>query len=284
MSAPPALTVGTAALAPVIPLTLTALARGTGTSPNHRPASDRSGLWLRNAAAGLCVLAAAAAAVSFTAQYRMAETARKLPAIAALEAAIPDAAALVFACLGIALALHGRRALRARALNLASVVASVFMNAIAAEPGWHNLAIWAMPPVAYALASDTLISVVRVRHQHHADEAATPMAILGGLLLWLLRLALAPASTLAGFRAWVLAECPVAPGRRPAPAPHPRKATKTARFLDLVTERHGSLASIPLNRVAGISATLAPQLDLNPGAARTALRKAVLAARNGDPR
>ena len=81
------------------------------------------------------------------------------------------------------------------------------MNAIAAEPGWHNLAIWALPPVAYALASDTLISVVRARHQHLADEAATPLAILGGLLLWLLRLALAPASTLAGFLAWVLAEC-----------------------------------------------------------------------------
>src|SRR6266702_8512847 len=144
---------------------------GTGwTSPGQ----DRSGLWLRNAAAGLCVLAAAAAAVSFTAQYRMAEATRHLPVVAALEAAIPDAAALVFACLGIALALHGRRALRARALNLASVAASVFMNAIAAEPGWHNLAIWALPPVAYALASDTLISVVRVRHQHHADEAATP--------------------------------------------------------------------------------------------------------------
>jgi len=277
----PAVTAGAAALAPVIPLTLTALAGSTGTAPSSRPVPDRSGLWLRNAAAGLCILAAAAAAVRFTAQYRMAETARHLPAIAALEAAIPDAAALVFACLGIALALHGRRALRARALNLASVAASVFMNAIAAEPGWHNLAIWAMPPVAYALASDTLISVVRVRRQYHADEAATPLAILGGLLLWLLRLALAPASTLAGFRAWVLAECPVAPGRRPAPAPHPRKATKKARFLDLVTERHGSLASIQLNRVAGISADLANQLDLNTGAARTALRKAVLAARNG---
>jgi len=248
------------------------------------PAQDRSGLWLRNAAAGLCVLAAAAAAVSFTAQYRMVETARHLPIVAALEAAIPDAAALVFACLGIALAVHGRRAIRARALNLASVAASVFMNAIAAAPGWRNLAIWAMPPVAYALASDTLISVVRVHHQHLTAEAATPLAILGGLLLWLLRLALAPASTLAGFRAWVLAECPVAPGRRPASAPHPRKATKTARFLDLVTERHGSLAQLPLNRVAGISADLAPQLDLNLGAARTALRKAVLAARNGDPR
>ena len=145
------------------------------------------------------------------------------------------------------------------------------MNAIAAAPGWRNLAIWAMPPIAYALASDTLIAVVRAwalaRHQHltaalAADEA-TPLAILGGLILWLLRLALAPASTLAGFRAWVLEECPVAPGRRaarPAPPPAgpagpgeatvPRKATKTARFLSLVTERHGPLASIPLDRVA----------------------------------
>jgi hypothetical protein len=279
--------VGAVALAPVFPLALTepslATTPDTGTPPAPRPAPDRSGLWLRNAAAGLCVLAAAAAAVSFTAQYRMAETARHLPAIAALEAAIPDAAALVFACLGIALALHGRRALRARTLNLASVAASVFMNAIAAEPGWRNLAIWALPPVAYALASDTLIGVVRARAlalHHHLDtilaaDAATPLAILGGLFLWLLRLALAPASTLAGFRAWVLEECSVAPGRRAptlrlTPAPHPRKATKTARFLDLVTERHGPLASIPLHRVAGISADLAPQLDLNTGASRLA--------------
>jgi hypothetical protein len=116
-------------------------------------------LWLRHAAAGLCVPAAAAAVVSFTAQFRMVDAVRHLAAIAALEAAIPDAAALVFACLGIALALHGRRALRARALNLASVGTSVFMNTIAAAPGWRNLAIWAMPPVAYALASDTLIAV-----------------------------------------------------------------------------------------------------------------------------
>ena len=275
---------------------------GHGRQPG--PPADRSGLWLRNAAAGLGVLAAAAATVSFTAQYRMAEAARDLPAIAALEAAIPDAAALVFACLGIALALHGRRALRARALNLASVGTSVFMNAIAAAPGWRNLVIWALPPVAYALASDTLISAVRAwaigRPQHLgtalAADAPTPLAILAGLGLWLLRLALAPASTLAGFRAWVLAECPVAPGRRAHPAPPdktrpgresgtvPRKATKTARFLDLAAERYGPLASIPLSRVAAISAALAPVVALNPGAARTALRKAVLAARNGDPR
>jgi hypothetical protein len=150
-----------------------------------------------------------------------------------------------------------------------------------------------MPPIAYALASDTLITVIRAHHQHlaatTADQAATPLALLGGLILWLLRLALAPASTLSGFRAWVLAECPVAPARRTpaAPAPHGarvRGETKTSRFLSLVTERHGPLACIPLSRVAPISAHLAPAADLNTGAARTALRKAVLAARNGEAR
>jgi hypothetical protein len=240
----------------------------------------------------------------------MVDAIRHLAVIAGLEAAIPDAAALVFACLGVALALHGRRAIRARALNLASVGTSVLMHAIATAPGWRNLAIWAMPPVAYALASDTLIGVVRAwvitRHRDLnaalAGEAATPLAVVGGLILWLLRLSIAPASTLAGFRAWVLEECPVAPGRRaPRPAPpvtpaavsgaipSPRLAkvrhgTKTARFLSLVTERHGPVASIPLDAAAKISADVAPQVGLNTGAARTALRRAVLAAQNRDPR
>ncbi len=158
------------------------------------------------------------------------------------------------------------------------------MNALAAAPGWRNLAIWALPPVAYALASDTLIAVIRTLTRHPGAET-TPLAALAGPLLWLLRLALAPASTLAGFRAWVLDQCPAAPARR-APAPAPQRAgvprqTKTARFLDLVTERHGPPASIPLSRVAAISSRLAPQADLNVGAARTALRKAILAAQNG---
>jgi hypothetical protein len=264
---------------------------------------------LRNATVGLCVLAAAAAAVSFTAQYRMIYAARRLPVIAGLEAAIPDAAALVFASLGIALALHGKGAVRARVLNVASVAVSVFMNTIAAAPGWRSLAIWAMPPVAYALASDTVIGVVRAwaiarqkeLNQQLADDEVTPLAIVGGLLLWLLRLVLAPPSTLAGFRDWVLAECPVAPGRHarraslravtanrmgPAGLPRrpgvvPRRGTKTAAFLAMVAKRHGPVAGIGLDSVSRICTQLAPQAGLDTGAARTALRKAVLAARDG---
>src|SRR5205809_261626 len=117
--------------------------------------------WLRGAMAGLAVLAAAAAVVSWDAQYVMVRTARHSPAVAALEAGIPDTGALIFAALGIALALHGRRALRPRALNVTCVAISLTMNAIAAGHGWRDLAIWVMPAGLYALASDTLIGVVR---------------------------------------------------------------------------------------------------------------------------
>ena len=230
----------------------------------------------------------------------------------------------MFACLGVALALHGRRAIRARVLNVASAGASVFMNVIAAAPGWRDLAVWAMPPAAYALASDTLIGVVRTWVARPPPgtaaglaEEATLLAVAGGLVLWLLRLSHGP-----GLHRWPgsapgcsrnarsppAAAPPARPrprhrsGRRavrPASAARPalradaasprrraapRGGTKTARFLALVTEQHGPLAAIPLESVARISAVLAPQAGLNTGSARAALRRAVLTAQNGDPR
>jgi hypothetical protein len=183
---------------------------------------DRAARWLRNAMLALGALAVAAAVVSFTAQFDMIVSVRHDRVIAALEAGIPDAAAAIFASLGIALALHGRRAIRARLLNVGAVATSIFMNFIAADPGWRNAAIWIMPPVAYALASDTAIGVIRSwtiarareMREDLADDEVTPLAILGALCLWLLRLVLAPASTAAGFRRWVVDECPVAPGRK----------------------------------------------------------------------
>jgi hypothetical protein len=279
--------------------------RVIGLKPAIRQASDRAHAWLRGAMTALAVLAVAAAAVSWDAQYVLVRTVKHSEVIAALEAGIPDIGALIFAALGIALALHRKRAIRPRTLNVACVGISLAMNALASAPGWRDLAIWVMPSALYALASDTLIGVVRAwaiaRHNalnaRLADEQVTPLAVLGGLALWLLRLVLAPGSTLAGFRRWVIEECPVAPGRRiamrPVPAVTasvpaagrarrgPRDSTKTARFLALVTERRGPLAGVPVTDVARISAELAPHAGLNTGAARAALRKAVLAAQNG---
>jgi len=99
--------------------------------------------------------------VSWDAQYVMVSRIKRTPVIAALEAGIPDVGAVIFAALGIALALHGRRALRPRTLNVACVTISLAMNAMAAGRGWRDLAIWLMPAAVYALASDTLIGVVR---------------------------------------------------------------------------------------------------------------------------
>ena len=280
--------------------------RGT-TGAGYRPAgsADTGRSWLRNAMAALAVLAIAAAAVSWDAQYVMVHEVKNFPAIAALEAGIPDAGALIFAALGIALALHGRRALRPRALNVACVGISLAMNAMAAGRGWRDVAIWIMPAAVYALASDTLIGVVRAwalarkqaTGQALTGDDVTPLAVAGAVLLWALRLALAPFSTLAGFRRWVVEECPVAPGRKAAAA-HPvplaivpggqspalplrrRRADGKPRKQDLLialaSQRH-DLHRLPLNRVARIAGEIGAEVDLHQGTARRVLKAHVQA-------
>ena len=192
------------------------------------------------------------------------------------------------------------------------------MNVLAAGHGWRDLAIWAMPPIAYALASDTAIGVVRawtIARQRALNEAlagdgTSPLAIVGGLLLWVLRLVLAPVSTLSGFRRWVLEECPVAPGRRAAR--HCARAWRGADARGLTqadrrppgsrgsracgrgprTRRSVSwrwwpsatarCADFPLTNVSRRSApSLRPRSTSTLGAARTALRRHVQAAQNG---
>jgi hypothetical protein len=268
--------------------------------------SDRAQAWLRNAMIALAVLAASAAVVSWDAQYVLVRAVKHSTPVAALEAGIPDVGALIFAALGIALALHAKRAIRARTLNVACVGISLAMNALASAPGWRDLAIWVMPSAVYALASDTLIGVIRawaiarLRRDGEvlADVEATPMAIIGGLFLWLLRLALAPLSTTAGFRRWVLEECPIAPGRKAArprakrdPASQPRRRPrfptgrtrppgKQARMIALAGQRH-DLTSVPLKQVSGIANTIGAEVNLSPGTARRVLLAHVRALQNG---
>jgi hypothetical protein len=234
-----------------------------------------------------------------------------------IQAAIPDLGSLVFACFGIALALHGRRAIRARLLNLLCVGISLAMNAFAAAPGWRDLAIWVMPSAVYALASDTLIGVIRgyvIARQRQlrevlADDGITLLHIVGAVLLWLLRLALAPPSTLKGFHAWVKSlpsspplhqaaedEQPKVVVDRPKEVKGPKRerraianqrgsrgGTKQEQFLTLVIARYGPLTEFDIKAVARAAAELAPEAELHPGTARKILRAQVLAAQNGDP-
>jgi hypothetical protein len=256
----------------------------------------------------LAVLATAAAVVSWDAQYVMVSQVKHTPVIAALEAGVPDVGAVIFAALGIALALHGRRALRPRTLNVACVAISLVMNAMAAGRGWRDMAIWIMPAAVYALASDTLIGVVRAWALARmngtgpplAGEEVTPLAVAGACLMWLLRLTLAPASTLAGFRRWVVEECPVAPGRTAAPAsPEPQalpaadpprrtrrradgKPRKQDLLVALASQRH-DLRIVPLNQVARIAGDIGTEVDLHPGTARRVLRAHVVALQHHDP-
>jgi len=190
-----------------------------GSRATREDERDQSGTWLRSAVIGLGVLAAAAAAVSFAAQYQLVFAAKGIRWASVLEAGIPDVGSMVFAALGIALALKGKLALRARSGNLACVGLSLTMNLIAAAAGWRGVAIWVMPSAVYAFASDTLIGVIRAHvlaSQGRDDSEKTALSALGTVLLWMLRLALAAPSTLKGFRGWVVDSSPVAPGVAPA--------------------------------------------------------------------
>lgn len=294
-AAVPASPDGTSAVAPS---SRPADPRRTPAGPRVRQQRTGRG-WLAAATAALALLAAAAAVVSWDAQYVMVASARHARVIAALEAGIPDAGAAVFAALGIAVALHGRRAMRPRALNLACVGLSLTMNAMAAGPGWRDTAIWVMPAAVYALASDTLIAVVRghaiARMRATGDvlagDDATPLVVVGHVLVWLMRLVVAPASTLAGFRRWLISETPAAPrdrAVRPAemvpaasqPARHHRPAIgkpgKQDLLIALAAQRH-DLHALPLDRVAAIACGIAGDVDLHPGTARRVLRAHVRA-------
>jgi hypothetical protein len=263
------------------------------------------------------LVAVAAAAVSYQAQWRLVYRDKHQLGVSYIQAAIPDLGSLVFACFGIALALHGQRAVRARLLNLLCVGISLAMNAFAAAPGWRDLAIWVMPSAVYALASDTLIGVIRayvIARQKQlrevlAGDGVTLVHIVGAVLLWLLRLTVAPPSTLKGFHVWVKSLPAAPPVRRAVDDELPevvvdrpeevkglkrerpaiagqrgsRGGTKQQQFLTLVIARYGPLTEFDIKAVARAAAELAPEAELHPGTARKILRAQVLAAQNGDP-
>jgi hypothetical protein len=128
--------------------------------------------------------------------------------------------AVIFALLALSLARRGRRGTVERVLNVACALGSLTMNLLAADlTSPRSVTVWVLPSALYALASDRLIAVVRrwvLTTDPGAEVAPEGSAwrAFGGLVLWMLRLLFDPRGTVTGFRGWVLAVAPVAPGIR----------------------------------------------------------------------
>ena len=260
--------------------------RGSG----HRP----GGVLVAVATGLLFLLGVGLFAVSLDAQYRYVFHAKHQAAASWIEALALDVGMAIFSLLALGLARAGKPARTERVLIMACAGASGVMNFAAAnDASPKSVLAYVMPPVFLAVVADRVVSVAR-RHVLGEDERS-PWLAAASLVAYALRLALAPPSTAAGLRRWLLLKTPLPAARPPAvaPMPHrtaiggkrgpsgPRAESKTARFLALVEQRHGPLDGFPPERVARTCTELAPEVGLDLGAARTALRHAVLGAQDG---
>jgi Protein of unknown function (DUF2637) len=267
------------------PRITTARAGGRGGEPGSALIAVATGL--------LFLLGAGLFAVSLNAQYRYVFHAKHQSAASWAEALSLDVGMAIFSLLALGLARAGKPARVERVLIMACAAASSVMNFAAADDtSPKSVLAYVMPPVFLAVVTDRVVSVAR-RHVHGTGERS-PWLAAGRVALYALRLAVALPSTAAGLRRWLLASTPLPGAQEPAVAPGARTAingsrgpasgragSKTSRFLALVAERRGPLADFPLEDVSRTCTELAPKAGLDPGAARTALRKAVLAARDG---
>ena len=168
----------------------------------------------------LAGLAAAMGVTSFHAQFTYVFAAKRQWAPSVLEAIGLDAGAVIFSLLGIALARLGRRAVTERVLVVACALGSCGMNALNANLGSpRSVAVYTMPPVLFALASDRLTAVVRsVALGRAAGDAAdsgdqrSAWAGAGRALVYLLRFTVDIGGTSRGMRQAIL---------NAAPLPHP---------------------------------------------------------------
>jgi hypothetical protein len=260
----------------------------------RRSSSTPGGALIAVATGLLFALAVGLFAVSLDAQYRYVFHAKHQSAASWVEAVALDVGMAIFSLLALGLARAGKPARVERVLITVCAAASGVMNFAAAnDASPKSVLAYVMPPVFLAVVADRVVSVVR-RHVLGEHERS-PWLAAAPLVLYLVRLVLAPPSTAAGLRRWLLLKTPLPAARMPAVAPvpqptaitgrrrsaGPRAESKTARFLALVEQRHGPLADFPPERVSPVCTELAPEVGLDAGAGRTALRRAVLAARDG---
>ena len=180
----------------------------------------------------LGLLAAGLFVVSLTAQYRYVFEVKHQSIPSAIEAIGLDAGMTIFSLLALGLAMAGQSARIERALIVICAVASAGQNyAAAVVTSPRSVAAYVMPPLFLALVVDRVVAVVRRHVLGDAERSvwaafgrgvATVAKGFGLVLLYLLRLVLAPPSTGAGLRRVVLNAAPL-PDAPERPAIPPRR-------------------------------------------------------------
>jgi len=190
-------------------------------------------------ATGLAVLAAATFYVSYRAQFTFMFGVKHQFAPALIEALIADVAMVVCALLALGMACTGQSAKVARLLVVVFAGLSAGMNYLAADlASFRSVAVYVMPPAVFAVCTDQVVSVVRRFGLGISEDSAWAVLgrsavaaaqLAGIIMLYSLRLVLAPAETAGGLRKMVLAAAPIPqPGpRQAAPGAFPGTAPKT---------------------------------------------------------
>ena len=181
------------------------------------------------AAVLLALLAAGLFVVTLNAQYKYIFAARQQTIPSMIEAASLDLGMAIFALLALGLAMAGQAARIERALIVACAFGSAAQNYAAADvTSPRSVAAYVAPSLFLALVVDRVVAVVRRHVLGDAERsvwvsvsrgAAVTCKGLGLVLLYLLRLVLAPPSTSAGLRRIVLNATPLPEAARPAPVP-----------------------------------------------------------------
>jgi len=242
----------------------------------------------------LGLLAAGLFVVSLTAQYRYVFAVKHQSVPSAIEAVGLDVGMAVFSLLALGLAMAGQSARIERALIVICAVASAGQNYAAADvTSPRSVAAYVMPPLFLALVVDRVVAVVRRHVLGDAERSvwaasgrgvAVAVRGLGLVLLYLLRLVLAPPSTGAGLRRIVLDAAPLPEAPRPPVAvplisteppaidrppvtepPELEGASKRAR-LAWWYERDAAYGD--RSAAAAAAKRLAPVIDLSEGTAR----------------
>jgi hypothetical protein len=281
----------TADLEFALPLNLQPLGTGVSTNghgvtpvpmPMRPVTTDATGRWLIAAACVLLAgLAVAMGVTSFHAQFTYIFATKRQWAPAILEALGLDAGAVIFSLLGIALARLGRRAAVERVLVVVCALGSCGMNVLNANLGSpRSVAVYAMPPVLFALTSDRLVAVVRrAALGRAADDAAQHSAwhLAGRSALYCLRFAVDRRNTTAGCRQAILNATPLPQGSA-LPESSPAPADPVQLILDAI--REGELtAKLALVQSAQPAEPSGHQVELQRPRSRRRNRKRTKTAR-----